>query len=221
MPPMSTISAPSSTTCATRSKALSSAQVAPLVVEGVRGPVDDRHHQRGVVGELAVAELEGHRALPRCCAAGGRSRTGTARVRAAAGAGLVLAQRDLVRVVRGRCAAARAAMICVAIAPRSRSAWCRCARRPRSTWATASMPSGRTVSTRAASSTAYPVGTGSVREVLAAHRPLARQRLHEPGQLGEVQRDQRPRDELGHPAALERALGAARRRRAAAARRTP
>ena len=60
MPPMSTISAPCSTTSATRSKALSSDPGGALVVEGVRGPVDDRHHQSPVVGERVPAETERH-----------------------------------------------------------------------------------------------------------------------------------------------------------------
>src|SRR5206468_2262700 len=51
-----------------------------LVVEGVGGPVHDRHHQRGVVGERAAAEPQRHRGYPVTVRAGGLSVTSTTRV---------------------------------------------------------------------------------------------------------------------------------------------
>ena len=110
--------------------------------------------------------------------------------------------------------ASAAARIWVDIPLRSRSDWCRWARTPRSTWAIASSPRARWVSTRAASSTAYSCGTRQLLEEGAAHRPLPRQRLVQPGQLGEEQPDQRAGDQLGDPAALERDRDAAVEHRA-------
>src|SRR5690606_14140991 len=48
-----------------------------LVVEGVRGAVDDGHHQGGVVVEGARAQPQRHAAPPSSGWAGGRSVTGT------------------------------------------------------------------------------------------------------------------------------------------------
>ena len=60
MPPMSTISAPCSTTSRDPVEGLVLGPGGALVVEGVRGPVDDRHHQASVVGERVPAETERH-----------------------------------------------------------------------------------------------------------------------------------------------------------------
>ena len=64
------------------------------------------------------------------------------------------------------------------------------------------------MSTSAASSTAYPVGTGSdaKSDRRTAHSPASG--CTSPASSGKQQRDQRAGDQLGHPAALE---GARRR----------
>ena len=68
-----------------------------------------------------------------------------------------------------------------------------------------------------------PDRDGQPLEQVAPHRPLPRQRLHQPAELRPVERDQRPGDELGDPAALVGRLvsASAPSRRAAAARRSP
>ena len=53
-----------------------------------------------------------------------------------------------------------------------------------------------------------PGGHREPLEQVPADGPLAGQRLHQPAQLGPLQRDQRTRDQLGDPAALERGLAA-------------
>ena len=179
MPPMSTISAPWPTTSRDPLERLVLGPGGALVVERVGRAVDDRHHQRPVVGERVAAEPQRHPSVLR-------------------GWPLVDAPD------RCRSRASAAARIWVAIPDRSRRDWCRWARVPRSTWAIASRPRPRWVSTRAASSTAYPRRDVQLLEDRASDRPLTRERLVQPAELREQQPDQRPRDQLGDPAALER-----------------
>ncbi len=75
-------------------------------------------------------------------------------------------------------------------------------------------PERGAVSTRAASSTAYPVGTLQRGEQRAAHRPLAGQRLHQPGQLGEEQAiSGRATSSVTRPPSNAAAVGRRRRQR--------
>ena len=181
-----------------------------LVVEGVRGAVDDRHHQPPVVGEGVPAEAERHASNPP---------TWSDQV----DRGRALDERDLAAdgldrrspTLRGWSSetwsgadsggpAAGGGQDLHGHAPRSRSAWCRCARRPRSTCAIASGPSSRRVSIEGGQLDGVPGRDREPLEQVAAYGPLAGQRMHQPAQLGPLQRDQRTGHQLGHPAALER-----------------
>src|SRR5699024_9810044 len=127
----------------------------PLVVEGVRGAVHDRHDEhRGV---LEAVPTESHAATPgypTASTAGGRWASGTGRARqppsrvnwcSACAAGTPAASPPQ----RARTTASSSA----AITARSWSCWWRWARAPRSTWAMAPSPWAVKVSTREAIST--------------------------------------------------------------------